>query len=116
MQARAARLNADFIIRAEEESAAAIGRTPWSKLEFRNALGAAAEQWLDRLIAKLETEPLPSEALRDQLRTGFRRYAEASYIERPLRPEVITLLGVIRDLGGPLTTQQIAAIVEAGNG
>lgn len=116
MTARATRLNAEFVLRAAEESAAAVGRTPWSKLEFRNALGAEAEQWLDALIARIEVAPLPSEALRDQLRTGFRRYAEASYIERPLRSEVITLLGVIRDLGGPLTTQQIGAIVAAAEG
>lgn len=116
MALRVARLNAEFITRQQEEAAAAVGRTPWSKLEFRNALGSTAEQWLDRLIATLETYALSSEAMRDQLRTGFRRYAEASYIERPLRPEVITLLGTIRAMGGPLTEAQIAAIIEAGNG
>lgn len=112
MAARAARLNDEFAARDAEAAEAAQGRTPWSKLEFRNALGSQTEQALDELIATFESNAAFDAATKRQMRTGFARYREALYIERPLRPEVLSMLGLLRTLG-LITQERIDAVVAA---
>jgi hypothetical protein len=46
------------------------------------------------------------------IRTGWARYREAHYIERPLRAEVLTLLGLFKLLK-LITQERIDAIVAA---
>lgn len=112
MAARAARLNDEFAARDAEAAEAAKGSTPWSKLEFRSALGPVAEQGLDELIATFEGNPAFDAATKRAMRTGFARYREALYIERPLRPEVLSMLGLLMALG-IISQAQIDAVVAA---
>lgn len=114
MAQRAARLDAEFALRDAEAAQAAQGRTPWSKLEFRDQLGSATEQALDKLIATFEANPGIPDNTKDVMRTGFARYREALYIERPLRSEVLAMLGLLKTLGA-ITQAQIDAIVAAAN-
>lgn len=111
MRERAERLNAEFAAREANSGEAAKGLTPWTKLEFRAALGQAAEVALDELIATFEAAPFDADTKR-MLRTGFARYREATYIERPLRADVMQMLGLLQTLGF-LDDDQIAAIVAA---
>lgn len=112
MQARAMRLNADFAARDAEAAEAARGRIPWSKLEFRDQLGSQTEAGMDAFFASFESHPALSTEQKAMIRTGWARYREAHYIERPLRPEVLTLLGLFKALG-LITQERIDAIVAA---
>ena len=112
MAARAARLNADFAARDAEASEASRGRIPWSKLEFRDALGSQTEAGMDAFFAGFEAHPGLSTEQKAAIRTGYARYREAHYIERPLRPEVLALLGLLRTLG-LITQERIDAVVAA---
>lgn len=115
MDLRAARLNADFALRELEESQAAQGRIPWSKLEFRNQLGVTTEQAMDEFFATFETNNSLTSEQKKQIRTGWRRFQEAHFIERPLRAEVLTMLGLLQTLG-LITQEQINNIVTAAEG
>lgn len=99
MQARAVRLNAEFAARDAEASEAAQGRIPWSKLEFRDQLGSATEAAMDYFFATFESNEDLSAEQKAVIRTGWNRYKEAHYIERPLRSEVLSLLGLFKLLG-----------------
>lgn len=112
MQDRATRLDQEFALREMEEQESSNGKTPWSKLEFRNALGSTVEQSLDELIATFESNPAFPANIKKQMRTGFARYREAQYIERPLRPEVLSMLGLLQSLG-MITQEQIDAVIAA---
>lgn len=114
MSARAARLNADFAAREAEELQASQGRIPWSKLEFRNQLGATTEQSMDEFFATFENNPSLTVDQKKQIRTGWRRFQEAHFIERPLKQEVLTMLDLLKSLG-LITQQQIDNIVAAAN-
>lgn len=115
MDARAARLNADFAARDAEAAEASQGRIPWSKLEFRDALGQQTEVAMDAFFAGFESHPALTTEQKAVIRTGYNRYQEAHYIERPLRPEVLSLLGLLKSLG-LITQERIDAVVEAANG
>lgn len=112
MAARAERLNAEFAVRDAEASEAARGRTPWSKLEFRDQLGQATEVGMDYFFATFESNPALTTEQKAAIRTGYNRYREAHYIERPLRPEVLSLLGLLKSLG-LITQDRIDLIVAA---
>lgn len=112
MELRATRLNADFALKDAEELEAANGRIPWSKLEFRDQLGAATEKAMDKFFKTFESNPGLTEDQKDNIRTGWERYKEAHYIQRPLRPEVLGLLGLFKLLG-IITQEKIDAIVAA---
>lgn len=112
MAARADRLNAEFAARDAEASEAARGRIPWSKLEFRDQLGQATEVAMDAFFAGFEAHPSLTAEQKATIRTGFNRYKEAHYIERPLRTEVLALLGLLKTLG-LITQERIDAIVAA---
>ncbi len=109
---RAARLNADFAARDAEAAEAAHGRIPWSKLEFRDQLGQQTEAAMDHFFATFESNPALTTEQKAMIRTGWARYREAHYIERPLRAEVLTLLGLFKALG-LITQERIDAIVAA---
>lgn len=110
--ARAERLNAEFAARDAEASQAAQGRIPWSKLEFRDQLGQATEVGMDAFFATFESNPALTAEQKAAIRTGFNRYKEAHYIERPLRAEVLSLLGLLKSLG-LITQERIDLIVAA---
>lgn len=112
MQARAVRLNAEFAARDAAASEAAQGRIPWSKLEFRDQLGKATEASMDYFFATFESNEALSAEQKAMIRTGWARYKEAHYIERPLRPEVLSLLGLFMALG-MVTQAQIDEIQAA---
>jgi hypothetical protein len=112
MQARATRLDAEFAAREAEANEAAQGRVPWSKLEFRNQLGQQTEAAMDYFFATFESNPALTTEQKAMIRTGWARYREAHYIERPLRAEVLTLLGLFKALG-LITQERIDAIVAA---
>lgn len=112
MTARAARLNAEFARADAEAAEASKGRTPWSKLEFRDQLGAATEYAMDAFFATFEGNPALTVEQKAAIRTGYMRYKEAHYIERPLRAEVLSMLGLFRQLG-LITQERIDAIVAA---
>lgn len=112
MAARATRLNADFAAKDAESAEAARGRIPWSKLEFRDQLGQATEVAMDGFFASFEARNDLTDQKKAAIRTGFNRYKEAHYIERPLRPEVLSLLGLLKTLG-LITQERIDAIVAA---
>lgn len=112
MNSRAQRLNVDFALRELEQSQAAQGRIPWTKLEFRNQLGLETEQLMDEFFATFETNPQLTTEQKKQIRTGWRRFQEAHFIERPLKPEVISMLNLLQMLG-LITQQQIDNIVAA---
>lgn len=112
LQARAERLNADFAARDAEAAEAARGRIPWSKLEFRSQLGQQTEAAMDYFFATFESNPDLTTEQKAMIRTGWARYREAHYIERPLRAEVLTLLGLFKALG-LITQERIDAIVAA---
>lgn len=112
MEQRAARLNADFAARDAETAQAAQGRIPWSKLEFRNQLGSTTEQAMDEFFATFENNSALTTEQKKQIRTGWRRFQEAHFIERPLRSEVLAMLGLLQSLG-LITQQQIDDIVAA---
>lgn len=112
MSARVARLNADFAVRDAEYAEATRGRIPWSKLEFRDQLGQTTEVAMDAFFATFETHPSLTDEQKAIIRTGFNRYKEAHYIERPLRAEVLSLLGLLKTLG-LITQERIDAIVAA---
>lgn len=112
MAARATRLNADFAARDAEAAEAARGRIPWSKLDFRDQLGQATEAGMDAFFAGFEAHPGLSAEQKAVIRTGYNRYREAHYIERPLRPEVLSLLGLLQSLG-LITQERIDAVVAA---
>ena len=112
MNERAARLNEEFALRDAESAQAAQGRIPWSKLEFRNQLGAQTEQLMDEFFATYESNPNLTSEQKRQIRTGWRRFQEAHFIERPLRQEVLDMLGLLQSLG-LITQQQIDNIVAA---
>lgn len=112
MDERAARLNADFALRDAEQSQAAQGRIPWSKIEFRDQLGSETEQGMDEFFATFENNPALTAQQKRQIRTGWRRFQEAHFIERPLRQEVLDMLGLLNTLG-LITQQQINDIVAA---
>lgn len=112
MDDRAARLNEDFALRDAEAAQAAQGRIPWTKLEFRNQLGSETEQLMDEFFATFETNTNLSVEQKRQVRTGWRRFQEAHFIERPLRPEVLSMLGLLQSLG-LITQQQIDNIIAA---
>jgi hypothetical protein len=112
LDARAARLNADFASRDAEAAEAARGRIPWSKLEFRNQLGQQTEAAMDYFFATFETNPALTTEQKAMIRTGWARYREAHYIERPLRAEVLAILGLFKLLG-LITQERIDAIVTA---
>lgn len=115
LSARVTRLNADFAARDAEASEAARGKTPWSKLEFRDQLGQAAEVAMDAFFATFETNGALTDQQKAVIRTGINRYKEAHYIERPLRAEVLSLLGLLKSLG-LITQERIDLITEAANG
>lgn len=112
MQLRAARLNAEFAARDAEAVEAARGHIPWSKLEFRDALGPQTEAGMDAFFAGFEAHPGLSTEQKAVIRTGYARYREAHYIERPLRAEVLALLGLLQQLG-LITQERIDAVVAA---
>lgn len=112
MAARAVRLNAEFASQDAEAAEAANGRTPWSKLEFRDQLGQATEAGMDYFFATFEGNPGLTNEQKAMIRTGWNRYKEAHYIERPLRAEVLSLLGLFKLLG-LITQERIDAIVVA---
>lgn len=112
MTNRATRLNEDFALRELEESQSAQGRIPWTKLEFRNQLGSETEQLMDEFFATFEVNPNLTAQQKRQIRTGWRRFQEAHFIERPLRPEVLSMLGLLQSLG-LITQAQIDNIVIA---
>lgn len=112
ISARAARLNADFANRDAEAAEAARGRIPWSKLEFRNQLGQQTEAAMDYFFATFESNGALTTEQKAMIRTGWARYREAHYIERPLRAEVLALLGLFKLLG-LITQERIDAIVAA---
>lgn len=112
MLERAARLNQDFAARDAESAQAAQGRIPWSKLEFRDQLGSQTEQAMDEFFATFESNPALTAQQKNQIRTGWRRFQEAHFIERPLRSEVLSMLGLLQALG-LITQQQIDNIVAA---
>lgn len=114
LDARAARLNADFAARDAESAEAAQGRIPWSKLEFRDALGQQTEVAMDAFFATYQSRLDLTDAQKAVIRTGYARYQEAHYIERPLRAEVLSLLGLLKSLG-LITQERIDAVVEAAN-
>lgn len=99
MALRAARLNLECAARDAEENEAAQGRTPWSKLEFRDQLGAATEAGMDYFFATFEVNDQLTAAQKMAVRTGWNRYQEAHYIQRPLRAEVLALLALLKSLG-----------------
>lgn len=109
MVARAQRLNADFANQYANEVQAAQGRTPWTHLDFRDQLGSTTEQAMDAFFAGFETNSGLTPAQKDLVRTGWRRFQEASFIDRPLRTEVLSLLGLLLSLG-LITQAQIDAI------
>lgn len=112
LQARAARLNADFAARDSEANEAAQGRIPWSKLEFRDQLGQQTEVAMDAFFASFQARLDLTDTQKAVIRTGYNRYQEAHYIQRPLRPEVLSLLGLLKSLG-LITQERIDAIVAA---
>lgn len=112
MAERAQRLNAQFAAQAAETNEAAVGRIPWTKLEFRNLLGSATEQAMDEFMATFESNTMLDTPTKRAVRTGFARWREASYIERPLRPEVLAMLDLFIALG-LMSAQQKATIVAA---
>lgn len=112
MQARAVRLNADFATRDAEAAEVAQGRIPWSKLEFRDQLGAETEVGMDAFFAGFENHPALTTEQKAVIRTGYNRYREAHYIERPLKAEVLSLLGLLQQLG-LITQERIDSIVAA---
>lgn len=112
MQARAVRLNADFALREAEATESANGRIPWSKLDFRDQLGQQTEVAMDAFFAGFEAHPALTTEQKAVIRTGYNRYREAHYIERPLKPEVLSLLGLLQQLG-LITQERIDSIVAA---
>ncbi len=115
MELRAERINAEFAARDAEELEASNGRAPWSKLEFRNQLGSVTEAGMDAFFAGFEAHPELTVEQKAAIRTGWNRYKEAHYIERPLRPEVLAMLGLLQSLG-LITAERIAEIVTAAGG
>jgi hypothetical protein len=99
MEQRATRLNAEFAAQDAESAQASQGRTPWSKLEFRDQLGPATEAGMDYFFATFDDNAQLTIEQKMAIRTGWNRYREAHYIERPLRPEVLSLLGLLKMLG-----------------
>lgn len=112
MELRAERLNAEFAVRAEAEALAARGRIPWSKLEFRDALGTDVEQKLDELFATFESNPAFTIEQKRRIRTGWNRHREAHYIERPLRAEVVEMFALAQALG-IMTAEKAAEVIAA---
>lgn len=87
---------------------------PLSKLEFRN-LFKGKKQAIDAFNAQFESHPALNEAQKSAIRSGLNDFAESNYIARPFRADVIALLNLYNMIG-LLTTAEMQAILEVGNG
>ena len=112
MALRATRINAEFALREAETEASRAGRAPWSKLEFRDQLGAQVEYGMDAFFASFESNPGLTVEQKAAIRTGYRRFEQSHFIERPLRPEVLSMLGLLKLLG-LVTQEKIDAVAAA---
>lgn len=111
---RAAVLNAQYAAREAARALVQGTLIPLSKLEFRNLFGSAKVA-IDAFNAGFEGSPLLTVEQKAAIRSGLEDFKEAKYIERPFRPDVLTLIGLYQALG-LLTAEQADEVREAGNG
>lgn len=111
---RGAVLNAQYAARAAARALVQGSLIPLSKLEFRNLFGAAKPA-IDAFNAGFEQNQMLTAEQKAAIRSGLEDFKEAKYIERPFRPDVLTLIGLYQALG-LLTAEQADEVREAGNG
>lgn len=111
-QMRAARLNLEFAARDAEAEQAAQGRLPWTHLDFEDQLGADVVAPMLAFFQSFESSESLSPLQKATIRVGWHRYQIAQYIERPLRAEVLQLLGLLQQLG-LITQERIDDVIAA---
>ena len=75
------------------------GRRILTKLEFRSLFSEATIKWIDRFEAQFEQSPFLTDAQKDSIRTAFKDYHEATFVDLD-DPRWIPGLGLYVALGG----------------
>lgn len=85
------------------------GRRILTKLEFRSLFSEATIKWIDRFEAQFEQSPFLTDDQKDSIRTAFKDYHEATFVDLD-DPRLAPGLGLYVSLG-MITAEEVSEVL-----